>query len=503
MARLIRLLVVEDNRNDAELIVRELRSAGFEPAWQRVETEEEFLAHLQTEIDVVLSDFRMQQFDALRALELLKKSKPEIPFIIVSGTVGDELAATAMKEGAADYLLKDRLARLGLAVSQALEQSRLRKEQKRAEEALRESEARFRELAENIQEIFWLTDPEKDQVLYISPAYETIWGRPRSEVYATPRSWVEGVHPDDRYRVLRAAVTQQVTGTYDEEYRVVHPDGSVRWIHDRAFPVRNAAGEVLRIVGIADNITDRKRAEDAMRASNERFGSFMDNLPGLAWIKDTAGRYVYANKPFREQLVAGRDWYRKTDGELWRPEPAATYQANDRKVIETRAPLQTTEKITHARGERIGLTSKFPILDASGNVAFICGICIDITERQQAEERLSKSEARLAKAEQLAHLGSWDWDVSTDLVSWSEEMFRLVGHSPRKEPVDFQFSLACVHPEDRARYSELTARAIQHGQPYVCECRVVRPDGTVRMLYNQGTVVRDEQGRATRMFGTA
>ncbi|HEX4598238.1 MAG TPA: EAL domain-containing protein [Burkholderiaceae bacterium] len=132
-------------------------------------------------------------------------------------------------------------------------------QRRRAQEALVESEGRFRQLAENIQEVFWLTDTSKNEMLYVSPAYEAIWGRSVVGIYQRPQDWLEAIHPDDRGRVLEAAVTKQVRGDYDEEYRIVRPDGSIRWIRDRAFPVREMSGEVVRLAGVAEDITDRKR----------------------------------------------------------------------------------------------------------------------------------------------------------------------------------------------------------------------------------------------------
>ena len=143
-------------------------------------------------------------------------------------------------------------------------------ERKRVEVALRESQERFYQLAENIREVFWMTDPGKNQMIYVSPGYEDIWGRPCESLEASPRSWLEAIHPDDRDRVLQAALTKQIMGAYDEEYRIVRPDGSTRWIWDRAFPICNASGEVYRIAGIAEDITGRKRVEDELRASEER-----------------------------------------------------------------------------------------------------------------------------------------------------------------------------------------------------------------------------------------
>ena len=133
-------------------------------------------------------------------------------------------------------------------------------EAKRIEEQLRASEERFRQLAENIREVFWMTDLEKTQTLYISSGYEAIWGRTRESVYASPRDWLEAIHPEDRERV-QAALEKQASGQYDETYRIRRSDGSIRWIHDRAFPVRNEAGTVYRIAGIAEDITERRLAE--------------------------------------------------------------------------------------------------------------------------------------------------------------------------------------------------------------------------------------------------
>ncbi|MDB6053291.1 MAG: sensor hybrid histidine kinase [Verrucomicrobiales bacterium] len=137
------------------------------------------------------------------------------------------------------------------------------------EQALRDTEARFRQLAENIQEVFWITDPAKNQMIYISPAYEKIWGRPCAGLYAEPRNWLQAIHEEDRARIVAAAETKQLRGDYSETYRIVRPDGSIRWIHDRAFPVKGSSGEVLRIVGTAEDITQRRLLEDQLRQSQK------------------------------------------------------------------------------------------------------------------------------------------------------------------------------------------------------------------------------------------
>jgi PAS domain S-box-containing protein len=149
----------------------------------------------------------------------------------------------------------------------------------RAEKVLAESEERFRQFAENINEVFWMTDPKTTQLLYISPAYERVWGRSCQSLYENPRSFMDAVHPEDRERVRIDVLEKQSRGEQvDKEYRVVRPDGSIRWVRDRAFPVRDAADQFYRLVGIIDDFTERKYAEDALKEANRRKDEFLATL---------------------------------------------------------------------------------------------------------------------------------------------------------------------------------------------------------------------------------
>lgn len=134
-------------------------------------------------------------------------------------------------------------------------------ESRRMQEALHESERRFREVVETIREVFWVSDVQKNRMIYVSPGYAEIWGRPCEDLYASGRDWLQAIHTDDRERVMHAALTKQKEGTYDETYRVTRPDGTIRWIRDLAYPVRDAKGEIVRIIGTARDITERKDLE--------------------------------------------------------------------------------------------------------------------------------------------------------------------------------------------------------------------------------------------------
>ncbi|RYD35392.1 MAG: PAS domain-containing hybrid sensor histidine kinase/response regulator, partial [Verrucomicrobiaceae bacterium] len=149
-------------------------------------------------------------------------------------------------------------------------------EKRKAEETLRESESRFRELAENISEVFWIRDTREGVLLYVSPSYEKIWGKSCETLYRSQQSWMDSIHPEDFGRV-RAAAIWVAGGHYDEIYRIIRPDGATRWIHDRAYPVHDEHGEIHQLVGTAEDITERKNLEQQILRAQR-----MDSIGTLA-----------------------------------------------------------------------------------------------------------------------------------------------------------------------------------------------------------------------------
>jgi two-component system, cell cycle sensor histidine kinase and response regulator CckA len=279
----LRILIVEDSEDDLLLLLRELRRGDYTLDYARVETAVEMQAALDRQAwDIVIADYTLPRFSAPAALELLQHQQRDLPFIIVSGTIGEDAAVAAMRAGAHDYLLKDNLTRLVPAVARELREAQERQKRIEAEQALRESEERFRQLAENITEsVFWMSEPTALAILYVSPAYERIWGRSGDSLYANLREWFEAIHPDDRQRVQTSYFDRSLLGKYDEEYRVIRPDKSIRWIRDRGFPIKNHTGIAYRVVGIAEDITNRKLTEAALRRT-ERLESLGTLTNGIA-----------------------------------------------------------------------------------------------------------------------------------------------------------------------------------------------------------------------------
>jgi PAS domain S-box-containing protein len=267
MATLLNVLIVEDRPADAALMVHELRRAGFNPVWRRVETEEDYLAHLQAGLDVILADYTLPQFDALRALQLLQERGGDTPFLIVSATIGEERAVSAMKQGAADYLLKDRLARLGPAVARALHDVAERRARQQAEVALRTSEARFRTLAEAAPVLLWMAGKDMG-CTFFNQRWLEFTGRTMEQELGY--GWVDNVHPDDANACLDLYTTSCLARQpFEMEYRVRRADGVYRWMLDRGVPLVTPEGRFAGYIGSAVDITMRKEAEHILQQTQE------------------------------------------------------------------------------------------------------------------------------------------------------------------------------------------------------------------------------------------
>ncbi len=168
---------------------------------------------------------------------------------------------------------------------------------------IKEREERFRQIAENVREVFFLMSAKSDKILYINPAYETVWGRSRESLYENPQSWLLAIHPEDSLEALATLETQFRTGEeFEEEYRIIRPDETIRWIWVRAFPVRNEAGSVDRFVGIAEDITERKEAEEAMRNREEQFRLMFEKAPIGMTITNLDGKFERVNKSLCDAL---------------------------------------------------------------------------------------------------------------------------------------------------------------------------------------------------------
>ena len=271
-------------------------------------------------------------------------------------------------------------------------------DRKEAERRIRESERRLRQMAEAIEEVFWLRDPASREMLYVSPAFEEIFGRPVEELYEEPRLWLRQVHPDDRDRVRRAAFGGEDFG-FEEEFRIVRPDGEVRWIRDRGFPVETADGEVRRVAGVARDVTDERSARRASEEQRRTLARILETAAEGILLTDAEGDFEYANPAageilgLEEEVVAGRS-YRDPDWNICAPDggPFPSEQLPVARVLRTGEPVTGIEHgVERPDGSRVVLSvDAAPLIGADGELTGVVASIRDVTRQKEFEDQLQR-----------------------------------------------------------------------------------------------------------------
>jgi two-component system, cell cycle sensor histidine kinase and response regulator CckA len=262
-------------------------------------------------------------------------------------------------------------------------------ERQRAERTLRESEDRFRLIAETVTQVFWIADVELRTMIYVSPAYERIWGRSCESLRTDSRSFLEAIHAEDRALVIDVLAAQQAGEPFEHEYRIVRPDGEVRWIRDRGFPVRAEGGRVVQYVGVAEDITERRRAEDRIRLLARALESTND----MVCVADVSDRITFANAAFLRVYGYAADEVLGQTAALVRS--AGTPDA----VVDEIARASRTDgwsgELMNRRKDgtefRVGLRTS-AIRDERGSVVGLLGVARDVSEQRSLEDQLRQAQ---------------------------------------------------------------------------------------------------------------
>jgi PAS domain S-box-containing protein len=313
-------------------------------------------------------------------------------------------------------------------------------------------------------------------------------------------------HPDDLARTDRIGAENLLANRdYSQEFRVQAMNGEWRW-HREDVRVKTVAPARWYVVGVTVDITERKRAEEALQRQREFLRSVIDTGPHYIFVKDAEGVFTLANRKVAEsygttvEILEG-----KTDADF-NPDPAvvAAYREADRRTLAALGETFVAEEPMPLPkgGVRWLETWKRPILSPEGDHYEVLGVASDITARKEAEEALRNSEQRLTHAQAIAHLGYIDVDTRTGQRYWSDEMFRILGYEPQSfEPTPERF-FSRVHPDDLAALQQAYRALMDLGMPSCTEHRIIRPSGEVRWVHGQREVIFDSDGVILRYLGT-
>jgi PAS domain S-box-containing protein len=353
-------------------------------------------------------------------------------------------------------------------------------ERKTAEQQLGESEERFRQMAERIHKVFWMCNKDMTKVLYVSPAYEQIWGRPCSTLYERPASFAEAAHPEDSEQLMVAIAAKKQGRETEVEYRISRPDGSVRWILARSFPVRNEAGEFYRVAGVAEDITERKASEAALRASEERLRLITETIDEAFWMADVAVETMVYVSPAYERI-----WGRST--ESLRQNPKSFVEAihdDDRQrvlaVLESQKdgkPFEHEYRIVRPDGAlRWILDRGFPVRNSEGKATHYVGTAQDVTERKRLEEQFRQAQ-KMEAIGQLAGGVAHDFNNILTAIMMQSELSLLATDLPKEVSDGLQQTLSYAQ-----RAANLTRQLLLFSRRQVMQPRLLDANEVVTSL---------------------
>jgi PAS domain S-box-containing protein len=381
---------------------------------------------------------------------------------------------------------------------------------KNAEEARRISEEHYRSLVEYANDIVYSITIE-GIFTYASPNWTEILGHELHEILG--HSVAEFVHPDDLQRLGKLIKRNFETGEKLSgiEYKLRNKNGDWRWYSSSSSPIRDADNKVTTLIGIAHDITERKKAEEELHKSQALLNTLVQTIPDLIWLKDINGVYLSCNIMFERFFGAPtEEIIGKTDYDFVDKESADFFRKNDQIAIEKNGPSSNEEWVTFADdGHRALLdTIKTPMFDSTGKLIGILGIARDITERKRHEEEIRDSQSKLSIALKIAHLGSWEYDVENDLFTFND-LFYAIFRTTVKEVGGYTMSSAeyakrFVHPDEIAYVQEKINKSIETNDldfSRQLEHRIIYSDGEVGYLAVRFSFIKDSSGKTIKTYG--
>src|SRR5215210_894122 len=500
-ARTLRVLLVEDSENDAMLLQRELRRGGYEPHFERVYTPEGMQRALGAAeaggepFQIVISDYYMPRFRAPEALELLRELGQDIPFIVVSGKIGEDAAVEVMKAGPNDYLTKENMSRLCPAIERELREAEVRRGRERAERALSRSEGRFKRLVEQAADAIFVHDLEGNLVDVNRQACESL-GYFREELLGMSVADVETDYAPGSLRRLWEKISSGPPRTLEGTHR--RKDGST-------FPVEIRVGvfeadERPLMLALVRDISGRREAEKKIRETEDRYRTLVEQIPAVTYIQEpiesSDPKAVTYMSPQYETILGYPRESEVIDEEHWlrtlHPEDRERVLAEEARTDETGEPFRVEYRVIARDGRVVWVRDEATLLkDQEGNPLYWLGVQYDITEQKRSEEEFSKSEERFRATFEQAAVGILQVGLDGGWLRFNEKFCDIVGYDREELGAASVFSL--ISPEDFDRDFERGVSMLAGELSDYTEEKLIVGKGGRRVWINLSvSLVRDE-----------
>ncbi|MCL4550966.1 MAG: PAS domain S-box protein [Bacteroidetes bacterium] len=429
----IKILHLEDNDLDAELLQSQLEIEGIPCEITRVFHKAEFIKVIEEkQFDLILSDNTLPDFDGIDALRYAKKIQPETPFIFLSGTLGEDVAIEAMRWGATDYVLKQRIEKFGVTVKRVLEESRRKKELEYANRKIRENEERLK-IAQEVAHIgTWEFNVATKEVYFSDEQYK-IFGYKPNQISVSLEFFLNMVHPDDK-QIIAQAIENLLDGKrkeFERELRIIKPDETVRILQAIGKVYPDEKGLPFKIIGTVMDITEQRQAEEAIRRNEERLRISLSTVNIAVFHQNEKLKYTWMYQPqlgYKPEEVIG-----KTDFELLPREAAEEVTKIKRHVLETKQK-ERAEVAINWKGQTFYFDLVVePLLDSNGKTIGITGATLDITEREKMLNALAESEEKFRSLFENAVLGLYRTTPSGEILMINPALAQMLGCSSWEE----------------------------------------------------------------------
>ncbi|MCL6100212.1 MAG: PAS domain S-box protein [Bacteroidetes bacterium] len=433
MNSVIKILHLEDNEFDAELLRSQLEIEGIQCEITRVFYKADFIKVIEErQFDLILSDNTLPDFDGIDALRYAKKIQPETPFIFLSGTLGEDVAIEAMRWGATDYVLKQRIEKFGVTVKRVLEESRRKKELEYANKKIKENEERLK-IAQEVAHLGTWEHNVTTNEIYWSEEQYNIFGYEPNQISVSLEFFLNIVHPDDK-QIIAQAIENLLKGQkneFEREFRIIRPDGKIRIIQSIGRVYLDEKGLPFKIIGTVMDITEQRQAEEAIRRNEERLRISLSTVDIAVFHQNKELKYTWIYQPqlgYRQEEIIG-----KTDFELLPRETAEEVTKIKRHVLETKQK-ERAEVAINWKGQTIYFDLVVePLLDSSGKIIGITGASLDISEREKMLSALAESEEKFRSLFENAVLGLYRTTPSGEILMVNPALAQMLGYSSLEE----------------------------------------------------------------------